>query len=153
MKIKDVQEEAPMEMNMTPMIDIIFQLLIFFMCSIHFKALEGKLMSYLPKDKGMKNTIEKPQLNEITVDVEFDEGTKTSKYQVGESSFTDVAQVIDVVEKVYNQFRNDPKPPPVKLRAQPKVPWRDVIAVVDGCKRRNITNVEFQAAPPPNTPN
>ncbi|MBI3099882.1 MAG: biopolymer transporter ExbD [Planctomycetes bacterium] len=153
MKIKQQPEETPLETNMTPMIDIIFQLLIFFMCSIHFKALEGKLMSYLPKDKGMKTSVATPQLNEITVDVEFDEATKTSKYFVGESTYTDVDQVIDVVQKVYDQFRDQPKPAPVKLRAQPKVPWRDVIAVVDGCKKRNITNVEFQAAPPPSTPN
>ncbi len=39
-------------LNMTPMIDIVFQLLIFFMLSMRFRDVEGKLLSQLPKDRG-----------------------------------------------------------------------------------------------------
>ncbi len=35
--------------NMTPMIDCVFQLLIFFMLSMHFKEVEGKLLSQMPR--------------------------------------------------------------------------------------------------------
>ena len=42
-------ESKPDALNMTPMIDIVFQLLIFFMLSMHFKEVEGKLLSQLPK--------------------------------------------------------------------------------------------------------
>lgn len=45
------QEEYKMEM--TPMIDVVFLLLIFFLCTIKFKTLEGKLAAYLPKDVGV----------------------------------------------------------------------------------------------------
>ena len=38
------------EMQMTPMIDVVFLLLIFFMCTLKFKTLEGKLAAYLPHD-------------------------------------------------------------------------------------------------------
>ena len=38
-------------MDMTPMIDVVFLLIIFFLC-IDFKILEAKLPAYLPKDKG-----------------------------------------------------------------------------------------------------
>ncbi|MEL6716433.1 MAG: biopolymer transporter ExbD, partial [Planctomycetota bacterium] len=37
------------ELEMTPMIDVTFLLLIFFMCTLKFKVLEGKLGAYLPK--------------------------------------------------------------------------------------------------------
>ena len=40
------------ELEMTPMIDVTFLLLIFFMCTLKFKVLEGKLGAYLPKDVG-----------------------------------------------------------------------------------------------------
>ena len=43
------------KMDMTPMIDCTFQLLIFFMVSTKFKTLEGLLAAYLPKDKGLMN--------------------------------------------------------------------------------------------------
>ncbi len=56
------------ELPMTPMIDIIFQLLIFFMCSMPFKKLEGKLNSWLPKDKGLNPvSVPKPELQEIRI--------------------------------------------------------------------------------------
>jgi len=41
------------EMEMTAMIDVTFLLLIFFMCTLKFKTLEGKLSAYLPKDVGV----------------------------------------------------------------------------------------------------
>ena len=40
------------EINMTPMIDIVFQLLIFFVLTAKFIKFEGELLSYLPKDRG-----------------------------------------------------------------------------------------------------
>ena len=48
-----IEEMAFEASNMTPMIDVVFQLLIFFMLSMHFKEVEGKLLSQLPKDKGL----------------------------------------------------------------------------------------------------
>jgi biopolymer transport protein ExbD len=44
---------APVEIDMTPMIDVTFQLIIFFICTIKFKTLEGKLETQLPKDVGV----------------------------------------------------------------------------------------------------
>ncbi len=45
--------EEKCELQMTPMIDVTFLLLIFFMCTLKFKVLEGKLGAYLPKDVGV----------------------------------------------------------------------------------------------------
>ena len=41
------------ELNMTPMIDVIFQLVLFFVFSMEFLAFEGQLNAYLPKDRGL----------------------------------------------------------------------------------------------------
>ncbi len=40
------------EMNMTPMIDIVFQLIIFFMLQLKFKEIDRQIDSNLPKDAG-----------------------------------------------------------------------------------------------------
>ena len=45
-------EDNPVALNVAPMVDIIFCLCIFFMCSFHFKQLEGKFESWLPKGHG-----------------------------------------------------------------------------------------------------
>ena len=47
--LDDIQEDA--EPNMTPMIDVVFLLIIFFLC-IDFRILEAKLPTYLPPDRG-----------------------------------------------------------------------------------------------------
>jgi biopolymer transport protein ExbD len=65
-----------MKGDMTPMIDVVFQLLIFFMLTIKFKTLEGKLAAYLPKDVGVNKTEAVPKEKvEIKLKVEK-EGTK-----------------------------------------------------------------------------
>ena len=48
-----VKEEVKLEL--TPMIDVTFLILIFFMCTLKFKTLESKIDSYLPLDKGLSN--------------------------------------------------------------------------------------------------
>ncbi len=61
-------EEKPEELNMTPMIDVVFQLLIFFMLTMKFTEVEGKLLSTLPKDKGLASSSQnQPELQEIRI--------------------------------------------------------------------------------------
>jgi len=45
--IRDVARETKMEL--APMIDVTFLLLVFFLCSIQYKVLEGRLPAYLPR--------------------------------------------------------------------------------------------------------
>jgi biopolymer transport protein ExbD len=68
-KKRRTTDEASFEMaNMTPMIDCVFQLLIFFMLSMHFKEVEGKLLSQLPKDKGLAPShVLQPELQEVRI--------------------------------------------------------------------------------------
>ncbi|HJP00962.1 MAG TPA: biopolymer transporter ExbD [Planctomycetota bacterium] len=64
------------DLPMTPMIDVTFLLLIFFMCTLKFKTLEGKLAAYLPKDVGVNQSDAEPiEKVEITIKV-LKEGTK-----------------------------------------------------------------------------
>jgi len=50
----DEPEES--ELNMTPMIDIVFQLIIFFLLSLKFKTIDRRIESMLPKDRGLAPT-------------------------------------------------------------------------------------------------
>jgi biopolymer transport protein ExbD len=60
-----VKEEVKLEL--TPMIDVTFLILIFFMCTLKFKTLEGKLVSYLPTDKGLSNVQEKLEFEDAVI--------------------------------------------------------------------------------------
>jgi hypothetical protein len=64
------------EMNMTPMIDIVFQLIIFFMLQLKFKEIDRQIDSNLPKDRGLAATpTQPPDFQKIKIKVfrrEFD---------------------------------------------------------------------------------
>ncbi|MEO1698553.1 MAG: biopolymer transporter ExbD [Planctomycetota bacterium] len=64
------------ELEMTPMIDVTFLLLIFFMCTLKFKVLEGKLGAYLPKDVGAQSTPQE-EIEKFKIQLRvLNEGTK-----------------------------------------------------------------------------
>jgi biopolymer transport protein ExbD len=67
-------EEA--EMDLMPMIDIIFQLLLFFILSAKFIAFEGQLQAYLPKDRGDKSPQEAQELVNVTFELAWDAATQ-----------------------------------------------------------------------------
>ena len=48
----DVATGDDTELNMTPMIDIVFQLIIFFLLSLKFKNVDRRIDAALPKDRG-----------------------------------------------------------------------------------------------------
>jgi biopolymer transport protein ExbD len=67
--LSDIAQEE-IKMEMTPMIDVTFLLLIFFLCTLKFKLLEGKLSAYLPKDVGVNSAPAEPKEKvEITIHV------------------------------------------------------------------------------------
>ncbi|MHC5079837.1 MAG: ExbD/TolR family protein [Planctomycetota bacterium] len=72
------------EMNMTPMIDVCFQLLVFFMVTSKFKTLEGKLAAYLPKDKGLQNYKIEEQTLPVRVVLRWNPTIKRCKVYVGQ---------------------------------------------------------------------
>jgi len=51
-----IPEPEETEMNMTPMIDIVFQLIVFFLLTLKFKAVDRRIDSALPKDRGIQAT-------------------------------------------------------------------------------------------------
>lgn len=78
---------------MTPMIDVVFQLLIFFMLSMHFKEVEGKLLSQIPKREGLDPSHISDVLKEVRIFIcadgnlaqhRHDKGTHEKRNKPGE---------------------------------------------------------------------
>ncbi|MEQ8762475.1 MAG: biopolymer transporter ExbD [Planctomycetota bacterium] len=61
----EVKKEVKIEL--TPMIDVTFLLLVFFLCLIQFKTLDAKLSTVLPKDAGTIHTPAPPPIEKIRV--------------------------------------------------------------------------------------
>jgi len=160
-------EDDAVSLNVTPLIDIIFCLCIFFMCSFHFKQLQGKLDSWLPKDKGNQaGGASTAQMDEIRIIVSKDSGTGQTRMAfgsnvvgllpMGTAESPERHAVLDSLEvlitKQYEDYRSQGKnDASVIIDGEPLVPWKDVLAVLDRCKKNNIDKVEF-AQPMPTMP-
>ncbi|MCY3002363.1 MAG: biopolymer transporter ExbD [Planctomycetota bacterium] len=147
--------------DMTPMIDVVFQLLIFFMLTIKFKLLEGKLSAYLPKDVGVNDSqaIPKDKI-EIKLKVER-EGTKLMpddsgkpwggegaykygpdrviKYAVGPKASNDLR---DIITRVKDLHKSNPDQS-VTIDPLPGTVYGDVVVVVDEVLGVGFSDISF----------
>jgi len=149
----------PCELDFTAMIDVIFQLMIFFMCTIKFKSLEGKLFSYLPKDVGLQNTsVPDPNLDEVRIKLVYDErkplNTKITLQTSSNSSSSAEVQIPDwetlsnQVAGHYARIMSINAKVPFIIDPQSKVPLQSIVHAMDACRKANITDIRFAAKSP-----
>ena len=151
------EEETQEDLPMTPMIDVIFQLVIFFMCAAHFKQIEGKLQSYLPKDKGLNPIpVLEPELREIRIILRPASGNVISahvekrhiaNFPADPKKLKGISPEWDAlgaeVGSLYRPSAATNRPIPVKIDADPKVPFQYVVSSLDACLRNGVKDIEF----------
>jgi biopolymer transport protein ExbD len=167
--LKEISNEK-CEMEMTPMIDVTFLLLIFFVCTIKFKTLEGKLAAYLPKDVGVNSSDAEPKekidivlkVKNAGEPVEFDAMEKGRKvpwtspkqgeftllgheveYNVNRDTFKDdEAGIAAMSARLKQMLIVDPERA-VTIKAMQGVVYKDIIPVLDTCIDVGFTDVTF----------
>jgi biopolymer transport protein ExbD len=136
------------EMDMTPMIDCVFQLLIFFMTCTRFKSLEGKLLAYLPKDKGLKNVKVEEQKLPIRVTMYWNVATQQAKVYVGQT-FTGIADQggLDRAKEKVRQIKATGTDK-AEIDAVPELPFRFVVECLNMLIQTNVKEISFAAGAP-----
>ena len=97
------QNDNPVYINVTAMVDVIFCLCIFFICSFKFKQLEGKIETWLPKASSsmLASAADKIELEEIRISLHWDQRTASTIRSVGSRPpATSDADLIAVVVKM-----------------------------------------------------
>jgi len=140
-----------MDIPMTPMIDVIFQLMIFFMCSIHFKSLEGKLYASMPMDKGPSGG-NPPPIEEVRIRLAYSkESPLMARVKLGDIDFKDW----DSLERHLKDLApglvtsDGLNVIPVKIDADGNVPAQAVVSVLNICKKAGVQKTEFAAKTSP----
>jgi biopolymer transport protein ExbD len=137
------QDENPVAINVVPMVDVIFCLCVFFMCSFKFKQLEGKFDSWLPRDLGPVPGAELP-LEEIRVALFWDPARERVVRQLGARRIVDDAELGTMLHDARADWERAGRTAiPVTIDAAGPVPWREVIDVMNLCKRERIDRIEF----------
>jgi biopolymer transport protein ExbD len=134
--------DNPVAINVVPMVDVIFCLCVFFMCSMKFKQLEGKFDSWLPKDKGNSGT--PTEIQETRIALFWDVDKQKTRRQFGSRVVEDDGELEGLIKSSHEDFVLKNKPDaPVIIDGDARVPWKDVIDVVDVCNKLQISNIEF----------
>ncbi len=141
-------KDNPVGINVTPLVDIIFCLCLFFMCSLKFKPLDGKMDSWLPKDKGPGPATANPTLDEIRVVLSFSSEKNQLERFFGqrpiESGEKGDALLAKLIKDQYTSYQSLGKTDiPVIIDSGPKVPWQYVIDVMNMCQEQRINKIEF----------
>ena len=144
--------DNPVAINITAMVDIIFCLCVFFMCSLHFKQLEGKFDTWLPKGKGTGGVADaSSEMHEIRIAMYWDSNNEKTIRQYGSRKYENDDELQAAIRAAYDDAVKFNRPDiPVTIDADGRVPWDEVIKIVNMCKRNAIDNIEFAlGAPPP----
>ena len=141
-------QHGRLDVKMTPMIDVIFLLLIFFVCTASFRPPER----VLPTRLSLPGTIQSDaqldpdleDLDEIVVEVLWRniDGRWRAQWQINDedyTSLTDVGAVLLTAKELKNDL-------PVILDVEPDVPMKDVIDVYDLCREVGLGKVQFAAS-------
>jgi biopolymer transport protein ExbD len=154
-------EDHGVEMPITPMLDMAFQLLMFFIMTYHPSALEGHMDLSLPAageakakhpqdvDPNKSDTeIELPSQLTVIVKASPDGSGGIDKLLVqqaaGETLVRDRDDLLKFLRKAREELTNQDD---IKIQADSKLKYTFVMEVMDVCTRAGFRNVGF--APPP----
>ena len=145
-------EENPVAINVTALVDIIFCLCVFFMISFKFKQLEGKFDSWLPKGKGVGGVgADSSILEEVRVAMFWDAENQKTVRQLKNRRVSSDEELQQLIKEAHDDWVRINRPDaPVTIDAEARVPWDDIIKVINLCKKSRIDKIEFAlGAPPP----
>ena len=126
-----------MALNLAPMIDVVFLLLIFFMVATTFIEREKEMAVDLPQAESGEELSENPELVIINI---LKDGTVKVDAQV-----LDVQGLRSYLERV---ARKNPDTP-VEIRGDQAMEHRHLVAAMDACKQNGLHDLGIGVTNPP----
>ena len=142
------REEAKATLEMTPMIDVVFNLLIFFLCS-PFKIPEGQLDAFLPK--GVQSPTPPAPIEKVLIGLRGGAGGTIPRLVIGRNKFVDANGqpdfddlAMELVERREKAREIDPDTPlPVEIDSDDGVRYRYVVGDLNACTKARIEDIRF----------
>ena len=138
--------QSSFDINMTPMIDVVFQLLIFFVCTTNFQVMEELLPSNLLGPGSVaaaKIPPELEDLDEVVIKLTVEQGLP--RWRVNERTYTRGNELRGVLGSLAQLSRHLP----VVLDISPDVAMGNVIDLYDVCRLAGFGKIQFAAGVKP----
>lgn len=133
-----------LDAKMTPMIDVIFQLLIFFLCTAGFAAGEAILPTDLPNAGAVQTAPARPRKDVEIVRVEMSGDENSLQLRVNGQPVTDMDELLQRLQAVAEVARDTP----VVLDVEASVLLGHVIDAYDGALTSGLSSIHFAARRP-----
>ncbi|MCP3668050.1 MAG: biopolymer transporter ExbD [Gammaproteobacteria bacterium] len=132
------QRREPLELNLTPLIDVVFLLLIFFMVSTTFDK-DSRIRVELPEASTQDEKIEDEKTVDITVDI-------NGRFYVNQREVinTEIKTLMQAIIKDVGDQRDLP----VIITADANAPFQAVMRVMDAAGQLGLVNMTFPARQP-----
>jgi biopolymer transport protein ExbD len=136
-------------LNLTPTIDVVFLLLIFFIATIRLPEPEATIRAYLPRTQEVEGTGErededKKDINRVVIALEPAAGRGLQIKLNGAVLSGGFSQLSAALNSLRHLARAEPDvETEIVLDADGQVPYRFVIEALDVCSRRGFSNVSF----------
>jgi biopolymer transport protein ExbD len=152
-KLRSAQsrDEEELEINMSPMIDMVFLLLIFFIVNASLIVVKMDKRVTVPIAKHSEP--QKSKLGRIVINVYNDEKTadpeKPGRYkdENGKLVFADDAAMVDYIEKARQRWEQAGIKPRIHLRGDENVQFTYVRRVIRNAARAGVIEVIFVSYP------
>lgn len=158
----ELEEAAPVRLNMTPMIDVVFQLIVFFLCSMEFKSLDWKVETALPKDRGpLSHPIHVDEVPKLTITLRNVAGgatvVKAGGRSLGRLAESETPAVVAAVrglalaaiERAGGRAGATEAGLLCEIDAGPRVPTGDVLTIADVFAEVKAPKITFTGTPEP----
>lgn len=138
-----MEEAEELGLQLTPMIDVIFQLLLFFIVNIKFRTLEGLLKAFLPKTTHEQT--EDPNKDKVFIMItEASPGNLVVAVNNRPVGGTTEKQKYAALEEKLRVIKDSfDKMPPVIIDADARLPYKYVIYALNVCGKVDLENVMF----------
>lgn len=129
------RRRAPVDINLAPLIDVVFLLLIFFMVSTTFKD-EARLRVQLPQAQGEDIPAAEPAMIQIVID-------RAGRFFVDDRELSDTRTATLV--RVLTERRGEQTELPVLIQADAETPHQAVMTAMDAASQAGLTRLAFAA--------
>jgi biopolymer transport protein ExbD len=142
MRVPDVHRRGGVDFNMTPMIDVVFLLIIFFLVSSHLARQEAQMVLPLPEaDSGQRSPAD--DAPRVTINVLRDGSLMWAGRTVPVERLSD---------RLREKLARDGEDLEVRIRADRNVAYLHVEPILLACARAGIWNVTFASYRPEESP-